>query len=43
MKNNIHKKMTVEDKFGRHSWYFWRKKARKDFRRRAKKLLDENF
>lgn len=47
MKNNIHKKMTFEDKFDRKfacwikdhrkAWRFWKKKARKDYRRRMKK------
>ena len=47
MKNNIHKKLTFEDKFdrkfacwvenNRKAWRFWKKKARKDYRRRMKK------
>ena len=50
MKNNIHKKMTWEDKFDRKyacwvennpkAWRFWKKKTRKDFRRKMKKMLD---
>jgi hypothetical protein len=47
MKNNIHKKLTFEDKFDRKfakwvedhpkAWRFWKKKARKDYRRMTKK------
>ena len=46
MKGNIHKKMTFEDKFdrkyacwvqnNRKAWRFWKRKARKDFRRISK-------
>ena len=52
MKNNIHKKMTFEDKFNRNfacwvvnnpkAWRFWKKKTRKDFRRKMKKTLDNS-
>ena len=52
MKNNIHKKMTFEDKFDRNyacwvinnrkAWRFWKKKTRKDFRRMMKKSIDKD-
>ena len=53
MKNNIHKKMTFEDKFDRKyacwvqnnpkAWRFWKRKARKDFRKKMKKVLDKDY
>ena len=49
MKGNIHKKLTFEDKFdrkfacwiknNRKAWIYWKKKARKDFRRMIKKYI----
>lgn len=46
-KGNIHKRATYEDKFDRKyacwvvncrsAWRFWKKKARKDFRRKVKR------
>lgn len=52
MKNNIHKKMTFEDKFDRNyacwvknnrkAWRYWKKKNRKDFRKMMKKSIDKN-
>ena len=49
MKGNIHKKLTFEDKFdrkfacwiknNRKAWIYWKKKARKDFRRIIKKYI----
>jgi hypothetical protein len=49
-KGNIHKKETFEDKFdrkfacwvknNRKTWYWWKRKTRKDFRRKQKKELD---
>ena len=50
-KNNIHKKMTFEDKFARKyccwvknnrkAWHWWKRKTRTDFRRIMKNLLKE--
>lgn len=47
MKNNIHKKMTFEDKFdrkyacwvknNRKAWHYWKRKTRRDFRRMMKR------
>lgn len=49
-KGNIHKKETFEDKFDRNfacwvknnrkAWHWWKRKARRDFRRKQKKELD---
>ena len=52
MKNNIHKKLTFEDKFDRKyacwvqnnpkAWRFWKRKARRDYRRISKLNLQQN-
>lgn len=48
-KGNIHKKMSFEDKFdrtyacwvknNRKAWHWWKKQAKKEFRRKMKKIL----
>ena len=51
MKNNIHKKLTFEDKFDRYyacwvknnrkAWMYWKKKTRRDFRRIIKAWIQK--
>ena len=52
-KSNIQKKMTFEDKFARKyacwvknnrkAWHWWKRKARRDFRRAMKEMLDKDI
>ena len=52
-KGNIHKKMSYEDKFdrkyacwvknNRKAWHWWKKQAKKEFRRKMKKILSDEI
>ena len=53
MKNNCHKKLTFEDKFdrkyacwvknNRKAWHWWKRQARREFRRTMKEWLNKEM